>query len=621
LLPWVAALIATLTAFGVFALPWLVPVQVREIVSESQMLGFNNRVAVIAMGIGVGLAGFLGLAWRYAYPERFQTTHPGTLAQRENAAEDRVDWRVAAILMGLTAAIFLGLAQLYGRYPTGDSAYFVDRLFQLINGGRFYQDFEFAYGPLLLFPTYWAWLAVRSMGVEIFSVYYAFAVATHVLGIAMAVYLANRLRIPRGWKHALVLMVFAFDVFMANLGMNYSPVRYLTPFVLLVWALQSSRKGVLRASICTVIAIAVTFAVSPEMGVAAALGLFVAFVMWALRRERLMFVPAAISVAVGLAGWMLYSSWAGSTFVAFGQGVFYMPVLPGQPALVFAATMLALAWAVGVTSDFSGNEEMFVQAGWFVASYVLIPAALGRADFGHLFWNGLGAIMLTVAVLYQVSPRLTAAFFSAAFVVYVFCAFAVTSTLVPDMYASGVRNGVIGKRASMRLATRLNRSAETGRQWYNSAELIEPTKADVAMLVRSGSVVAPFFLQGRMGLALAQNRALVPTFVDPQFVALPGQLDALEANMDKATYILIPASSYDYLVETAKLRPDSQTSLMRRPLQATSPGVSAILQQFPLQTHYANPGYEPVIALGRYLDKNWVVEKHSGDYVILRKKR
>lgn len=167
LFPWAAALIAVLTVLGVFALPWLVPVHISEVFSESQMLGFNNRVAVIALAVGAALAGFLGLAWRLVSPERFGSCLPGTLVGREESASDRVDWRLAAALMAASAVFFIGMALLFRRYPVGDAAYFIDRLLQLVNGGRFYQDFEFAYGPLLVLPTSWAWLVVRGLGVDV----------------------------------------------------------------------------------------------------------------------------------------------------------------------------------------------------------------------------------------------------------------------------------------------------------------------------------------------------------------------------------------------------------------------------------------------------------------------
>src|SRR5512133_2440800 len=93
LLPWMAALIAALTAFGVFALPWLVRVPVAVVVSQSQALGFNNRVAVFALSIGAGLLGLLGIVWRSAFTETLGACPPGVLVEREKLARDRVDWR------------------------------------------------------------------------------------------------------------------------------------------------------------------------------------------------------------------------------------------------------------------------------------------------------------------------------------------------------------------------------------------------------------------------------------------------------------------------------------------------------------------------------------------------
>ena len=624
-LPWLAGAVAIMSVLGVFALPWLVLQRVQYVVSDSQMLGFSNRIAVAALALGALAMAALGVAWRTGSRGAFAQVLPGLLGEREATGEgqersEQIDRRlVVALMVALTALLGL-VAFAYGRYPASDSAYFSDRLLELVNGGRLYVDFEYAYGPLLIYPAYALWLALHGLGLDIFHAYYLSSLAGHALGIATAVYLLNRMRLPRSWKHCLLLLVFALDFLIANLGLNYSPIRFLAPFALLVWAVGLARRGAIGGVLGAVGAAVVAFGVSPEMGVVASFAIAITCAMLALRSRPLLWLGAAGAGIVGAAGMLANMRLAGSMFAVSGAGAAQLPVLPGQPALVFVGTMLVLGLAVGLTSSAARWDETSLQTGWFAGTLVLIVVGFGRADFGHLFWNCLPAVLLATACLWQVGSKSAVAYVSVVFAAFVVVTLSFVPVSLTALWKSAVTSGAIDKRRSVSIARHLGRSVKTGEDWYAGFHVPEPTDSDIDALAKSGGVIAPYFLQGKVGERLAENHALVPTFAVPLFIYSPDNMAALQRNLESARWVLLPRTEYDVYVKLATSPSATATPDALLAKQGSNMLQYAELTQFPLSAHAVNLKYDPALAVALLLRRGWELDRKSGGYVILRRR-
>jgi hypothetical protein len=143
----------------------------------------------------------------------------------------------------------------------------------------------------------------------------------------------------------------------------------------------------------------------------------------------------------------------------------------------------------------------------------------------------------------------------------------------------------------------------------------------VDMLVASKSVVTPYMMQGRVGVTLAENRALLPMYAIPGLALAPAQLEPTLASLSAARYVLLPTAEFDGLISAASSRTDTESpTAMRRPRAGTDYGLYSMLTAFPLRTHAAHPVYEPRAVLGKVLERDWEVDHESGGYTILRKK-
>lgn len=616
-LPWAIGVAAGLTALGVFVAPWLAPIHLQQVTSESQVFGFANRVAIVSLGVGALVMAAIGVAWRFGDRSAFSAVRPGLVSDDRTEA---ADWRLVAALMVLSAALFAALSWAYGSHPYADAAYIFDRLLQLVSGARFGVDFEFGYGPLLLYPSYWLWLATRGLGVSLHVAFYIVDVAGHLLGVAMAVYLVNRMRVSRSWKHALLLLVFAFDIVAMDLTLNYSPVRFLAPFVLVVWAVGLTRRGTLAAIAGAIVASMASFGVSPEMGVAASFGLTIALAMLAVRGRSAMWLAAAAVAVTGVAGTILNFRLAGSQFATFGAGSAAFPVVPGQAALLFVATILGLGLAVGLTATPEEWTATAMQTGWFATSLVLTVAALSRADSGHMFWNGLAAVLLAAVCLKQLWPKAGVAYLSVAFVTITVTTFAMLPMNLPGMFSCAVSGGGITKQRAVSIARHLGRSVRTGQDWYQEARTPDPTQQDIAMLLASHKVFAPFMLQGAVGERLAENHALVSSFCLPLFAMTPGNVDSLRRGLDAAQYVMLPRPDYYNYVKLATSSAATETPEARLVGRNTNTTQYLILDQYFLSVNAVHADYDSAFDFAITLQRDWTVDRKSGGYVILRRR-
>jgi hypothetical protein len=150
----------------------------------------------------------------------------------------------------------------------------------------------------------------------------------------------------------------------------------------------------------------VCLALSPELGLA----FFVATLAYAgyrgYRGQRSWLLVALASlISAGL-----FLVVAGSPYLKmlklFAHGLYNLPVEPIPYMLVF---LVALVWIVPRTIArffLAGDPQAPTLAALYLASLVLLPAALGRCDPWHVFWNGFVVLLLSgVGMRFMSSPQ------------------------------------------------------------------------------------------------------------------------------------------------------------------------------------------------------------------------
>ncbi|MGD0997978.1 MAG: hypothetical protein ABR941_06630 [Thermoleophilia bacterium] len=403
-------------ACGVFLLPWFVPVRGAPVLSDSYMLGFANTAATLALWAASLLLVLLA--------SRRPAAAAGGPLWQAGSPGGRRRLRIVAVTIGaLSLLVFAALVWMTAGVAYGEVTFFINRMAQLAAGYRPFTDFSYGYALGGLYGPVWLWRVLRGHGVSALESYYAVYAVFLLCSWAMLYALVARLALSDR-RRALLFVCFG-GVCIVNItaGIQYTLVRYLTPAVVLLaihltvtrtsrrwrpWATGLAALGGLLATL--------VFS-TPEMELAALVAILAYFVVLG-RTERRVALLSALTLAVGLAPLLMFSRGYFGLVVSFAGGAYNLPVLPGPPALVYVLAVFIVAALLPATLRGSPAAEQPLTVALVVLAALLVPAAFGRADSGHVFFNGILVFLLAAAFLARHRERLFAPFVVAVLLVF-----------------------------------------------------------------------------------------------------------------------------------------------------------------------------------------------------------
>jgi hypothetical protein len=592
---WAAGVVAAALA-AVFVIPWILPTHVALVQSDSQAVGFGNRYAMV--GLALGAIALFGLAWYARRAGAVRGESPLTSA-RVVPVGDRVNPWLTRAVVGLTLLMVLIVSLIMKDHPYGDALYFTDRMLRMIAGAVPYSQIEFTYGPILAYLPLLTWRLLQWTGVSIYAVYYCWVAVSQALGLTLTAYFLNRIQTTKLVRNMGFLVVGAFALLQPTLGLNYTPLRFIVAYALFLWAMGRliARPGGVIRSVTPLLAVAIAAGVSPEMGIALFGALAVTLVLLVIRRSR-SYVAELLVLLGGAAVVVAVLSRVGAgTLGAVAGGAYYFPVLPGPPALVFAGTLLVLAWGTGVVCDQPETDDFVLGVGLLALAVVLIAPAFGRADFGHVFWNGLGAILLCAVVIerrwHRASDYLAVAavVFVGALVLY--CSF----YLVPGLITSSIKTA-------------------PGLQ-----STLTSDKATASRLAALPALAFPESLEGDVGSQVALSGHLVPLYCAPGMVLDEADFRKFSAQLAAASTLALPTPALTgYLAVASRGTSDSSGMVMSVPKSRGSRKWYGILLGFPITLKGRYAEYDPNATFGVLLQRDWVPSESFGGYTVLRRR-
>src|ERR1035438_2532097 len=214
-------------AMLVFVVPYYVPMK-SAVYSFSYDFGFNNKVALLGALFSVLMAPFfLG---RDAEPTKMipapQGEHP----------RGKFPLYMMAMLHTVGIAFYFFLTLIKFKMPdstdfsTPDGSYFLSHAVSMSQGLRPYKDFEFAYGPALLYPTHWLTMA----GLSAHAAYFLFYFAISLVGLYLAWSFADLLPVRASLKTLVFLVICGISIVsLPTAGVSYTIVRFVTPLLVL----------------------------------------------------------------------------------------------------------------------------------------------------------------------------------------------------------------------------------------------------------------------------------------------------------------------------------------------------------------------------------------------------
>ncbi len=386
------------TCLGVFVLPFLLPAPYFQGVSASNLAGFNNRIATVAAACLATLVFFLCVRW----PEILGAGGDLPAIDQDAASEkdQGLPWSVVFAVAGLCGmVVFLaGLLILRSGLRYGmDWGYFIHQASMHADFGRYlYTQIEFSYGPILFYGPVAAQELLRPLHLSLAGGYLVALTVEILAGTLMVGYVINHLPMSRRWKIAIFLLL-TLEMVPSNMGLNYTFFRFVPPLAFVVMASQRERAW--AAAIWIVAGQAVCLGISPGIG----FGFFVSSFAYALYRCFTQGPAWALGVAAPIVSTGAFLLLVGRPYLRmlgmYAHGVMNFPVEPTPFVLLF---LFALVWLVpgGLARFFRERRpEAPMLAALYLVSLALLPAAFGRADPWHVFWNGLSVFLLSVVAV------------------------------------------------------------------------------------------------------------------------------------------------------------------------------------------------------------------------------
>jgi hypothetical protein len=382
--------VCLLTCFGVFVLPFLLPPPPLAGVSVANAAGFNNKVAAVATAF-CATAVFLFSVWK-----RSPVPPPEEPVRPQRTIGWGI-WLTAALVVGAIAGFLGWMVKISGLRHGGDAGYFVNQISSYtLDHRQLYTEIEFPYGPLLFYPPALLHSMLAGWHVSVQTCFFVVLVMVQVVGILLLGYVVNFLPMSRGWK-ILALCCFVPFTLQPVLALNYTVFRFIVPTACLIFCARRNDAW-LAAGLCG-LGTMLTLGVSPEIGFAFGAGA-VAFALLQVRLRGRAWWAVAAMVPVAAAVFLLL---VGRSYLRmlglFAGGVFNFIVEPLPFVLIF---LLAAVWLVPrmLAAEFRRDEQQATVLGaCFVVSMALLPVAFGRADAGHVIFNGIGIFLLSFVAM------------------------------------------------------------------------------------------------------------------------------------------------------------------------------------------------------------------------------
>jgi hypothetical protein len=615
---WIAVGLA-LAVFGVFDLPWIVPFP-GPVAGESYSYGCYNPVAVLAL-YGAFVPVLLGLLRSEKKPVALDWFIPSPVIFPS--------WRKAAldyILLGVATLICTTVILLWNAYLTvpywNESGYFLSNIDLVRLGYRPYTDFTFMYGPAFLYgPIAVDWISGGSLGIE--NAYAICVALAYALGFLLFFILLRFLNLPdrdRPWILALTLMVW----FLVTMGLQFTPLRFgIVPCVL---ALGNHprlfRAPVIPAAARHLVLVTVfntaSYLVSPEMGIACSVGFAAGAVVHFLSRRVLSAVACLTGIGFSLALIAGFSARYLDAASAMARGACCFPICPSiaNLILVLAALYVVPMVACAILRQ-PGHPAAPLAAAVGSAAVLLLPAALGRCDLGHVLFNGLVLYLLLFAGSAQVKRSYLIAWGAVFAVVFVVLTQISYWTFFWSQWQMGIADHAFYRQHPplVEAWSRAWKNAAAGSPHFRQMnwDKVAPfPTVGLSLAASSDTIAAPLGADASLDRLLKIRAAFIPPYYSmlyPGLLFTPQDASRLvEQTRARYDFLLIPDGDLRRIVHDINHPPDGTD------VHATISG----LLMYPVPRKFGNDPYLPEVAVAEALLPNSKNVSDDGTYLFIK---
>jgi hypothetical protein len=530
--------IAATAYFALFRLPFWFPPRER-LWSASYAFGFNNSVAILAMAGLLGGVTLLYLLGRE--PTNLPVAFMSEIPFR--------DHRSAVLAFAIVALCYAGLTFLMYVYNVHSAPWLMWETRHLLHrtwlmdvyGLHAYTEVAAEYGPILTYaPLSMYWL-IKPLGASHEQAYFACHLLLNLAGLWCAFYVLSRATMPARAR-LVALSILAIAGFAPYMGINGVLLRYLFPFASLLlghravmWTLSCrGRAGWWAgAAVAVLLLLTANILLSPEVGVAFALAWLGYAVLMVRFEVRILAVSLIALTAAALLCWLFLPAAYYGTLLRFSEGANNLPLLPAAHLLLYILTLFIVVPPLLVASV-QGRAPTNGPSGAIcgavgILCVVMAPGALGRCDPPHVLLYGMGASMLLMIRLANISRRA----FTAYAIAYAGVFIVLMQVVNLHVFYGISPQMLLSRHAVVEVAQKLRRATGTA----------HPDIAILSALDRYPRLGLPFASFGDPAVekyVLSHGKLQPEYYVSVVGVYTPAALERKLRDVGKAEYLLVP---------------------------------------------------------------------------------
>ena len=463
-----------------------------------------------------------------------------------------------------------------------------------------YTQLEFAYGPLLFYPTI---LLQKLLHCSWPAAYFLSLAAEQSVGLCMLAYVFNRLPM-RGVDRQAGFLLMTFGALNPLLGLNYTFFRFLTPFASLLWATKASSPW--KVALLLGVAEMLQMGISPEIGLAFMVA-SIAFAALRAFRAGPRWLLIAVAPVLGMCGFlMVFGNGYLHMLHSFSHGTLNLPVAPYPHILVY---LFALVWLVpfSLGKSLGAKEPHDLQmAALYFLCIGLLPAAFGRCDPLHVFFNGAGVLILSLVAI-RATSRNTRTAWLACLLLLVLWEHWVNNSLYQDRTEDVLRLAAMPHLSTIwreRLLVLVESYSPSAAERLRPGPEDSVYRLDVPALektVAKAEVATPLQVSTSVEKALKRTYHYRSDYYAFMIDVLTPSAEAAKIrDLNQAQWALLPEEADDFFIETPQ-----------------NDGVQGF--NFPYPLRHPVP-YQLGSAFDKNLSEHWTRRQQLGPYVLYERR-
>jgi hypothetical protein len=363
-----------------FFIPWIVPVQ--PAASDSFAFGFSNKAFFMSTLFLFIVPAFIHFRFM---GQNYFTYRNLPISEQNYASSQKYMKRIGLIAYGISILFLMIISNNLEGY--GEAEFFLLRSALVTVGKVPYTDFDYCYGPFLIYGLSF----LKAMGLSAGLSETLLIIVESIVGYISIFYITKIIFERHQSASSLMFWALFLATCLSPLwgGQNYTYFRFATALAVACFLININHSKYTESyGLLSGMVFLLGWFISPEVGLAAGMAFAIVSTLQA-KRPFICGIGAVTSVVIAFfSNPLILKSYA--ALFQFVQGTLNFP---GFPSFHLLLLFVSIFFATAYIAQRPVKKD---PVAWllFLYSIGMLPAALGRCDPGHVIFNAFGFFIL-----------------------------------------------------------------------------------------------------------------------------------------------------------------------------------------------------------------------------------